>query len=133
MFGGSSGSGSSAGGSGSGSEQKKKTYSEDNTEFYEQQRLDQKDHRQQQDNMMEGMGANVEALNTYAVAIGDELDSQKVLLDEFGNEMQTVQTRMDKVLGGMQHLLKTNNNNVICLIIFLTVVACILLGLVIYT
>ena len=30
--------------------------------------------------MMDGMGANVEALNTYAVAIGDELDDQKMLL-----------------------------------------------------
>ena len=44
-----------------------------------------------------------------AVEIGRELDSQKVLLDEFGNEMDTVQTRMDKVLGGMQKLLKTKS------------------------
>ena len=94
--------------------------------------MDQKEHRKQQDDLMDGMSNNVEALNTYAVAIGDELDEQKILLDEFGNEMATVQTRMDKVMGGMQSLLKTNNNNVICLIIFLTVVAAVLFFLVIY-
>ena len=113
--------------------QKQKQYSKDNTEYYEQQRMDQKEHRQMQDDMMDGMVASTLSLNTYAVAIGDELDEQKVLLDEFGNEMETVQGRMDKVLGGMQKLLKTKNNNVICLIIFLTVVAIILFGLVIYT
>jgi hypothetical protein len=116
-----------------GNEQKRKTYSDDNNEFYDQQKSDQQQYRQQQDDMMDGMGASVEALNTYAVAIGDELDKQKVLLDEFGNEMATVQTRMDKVLGGMQKLLKTSNNSVICLIIFLTIVACVLFFLVIYT
>ena len=113
--------------------QKQKQYSKNNTEYYEQQRMDQKEHRQMQDDIADEMFASTLSLNTYAVAIGDELDEQKVLLDEFGNEMETVQGRMDKVLGGMQKLLKTKNNNVICLIIFLTVVAIILFGLVIYT
>ena len=123
--------GEASGGTTGGSQ--KKSYSEDNTEFYEQQRMDQQEHRKMQDDMMDGMTNNVETLNTYAVAIGDELDEQKILLDEFGNEMQTVQTRMDKVMGGMQKLLKTNNNNVICLIIFLTIVAIVLFFLVVYT
>ena len=38
-----------------------------------------------QDEMMDGMGANVDALNTYAVAIGDELDDQKMLLGKMKN------------------------------------------------
>jgi len=126
LFGNDGGGGFDGGGS------QKKTYSEENKEFYNQQKMDQKEHRKQQDDLMDGMSNNVEALNTYAVAIGDELDEQKILLDEFGNEMATVQTRMDKVMGGMQSLLKTNNNNVICLIIFLTVVAAVLFFLVIY-
>ena len=54
-------------------------------------------------------------------------------LDEFGNEMTTVQSRLDKVTKGMQDLLQTSNNNVICLIIFLTIVACVLFFLVVYT
>ena len=73
------------GGGGGGGEEKKKTYSENNTEFYEQQRQEQDDHRKMQDEMMDGMGANVDALNTYAVAIGDELDDQKMLLGKMKN------------------------------------------------
>ena len=47
--------------------------------------------------------------------------------------MTTVQSRLDKVTKGMQDLLQTSNNNVICLIIFLTIVACVLFFLVVYT
>lgn len=94
-----------------------------NSDFFNSSQQDQRQLRRQQDETMDAMGNSVEQLNEYAVEIGRELDSQKVLLDEFGNEMDTVQTRMDKLLGGMQKLLKTKNNCTICLIIFLTAVA----------
>jgi hypothetical protein len=80
-----------------------------NNEFYQSSQQDQRQLRRQQDETMDAMGSSVETLNEYAVEIGRELDSQKVLLDEFGNEIETVQTRMDKILGGMQKLLKTKS------------------------
>ena len=82
-----------------------------NNEFYKSSQADQRQLRRQQDETMDAMGSSVETLNEYAVEIGRELDSQKVLLDEFGNEIETVQTRMDKVLGGMQKLLKTKSES----------------------
>ena len=62
-----------------------------------------------QDETLDVMTKNVDQLNDYAVAIGTELDEQKVLLDEFGNEMTSVQSRLDHVLGGMQRLLRTKS------------------------
>lgn len=104
-----------------------------NNEFFQSSQQEQRQLRRQQDETMDAMGSSVETLNEYAVEIGRELDSQKVLLDEFGNEIETVQTRMDKFLGGMHKLLKTKNNCTLCLILFLTVVAVVEFCLYVYT
>ena len=81
------------------------------SDYYEHQRQEQKDLYRQQDDTLDAMGNNVQTLNTYANAIGRELEDQARLLDEFGNEVDVAQTRMDKVLGGMQKLLKTKSTS----------------------
>ena len=79
------------------------------------------------------MQRGTQRLGEMAGAINVELEAQGEALDELGNDIDSVNDRMEAVIVKMEELLQTKNRCSLGFIVFLVIVMFILLCLVIWT
>ncbi|XP_078541440.1 syntaxin-10 [Lissotriton helveticus] len=72
-----------------------------NSRYVEDQQAQQQLIMEQQDDQLELVSGSIRVLKNMSGRIGDELDEQAVMLDDFGQEMDNTQSRMDGVLKKM--------------------------------
>jgi len=63
-----------------------------------------------QDETIERIGGSVGVLKNMSSQIGNELDEQAVMLDDFAHEMDTTDTKMDNVMKKMAKVLHMSND-----------------------
>lgn len=81
----------------------------DNASFLEGQAQQQQMLHRQQDEHLEELEHGATRLGHMAVAIGDEIDHQNIMLDEMADDVEMTSGRMDAVLGRMDKMLKTSS------------------------
>ena len=86
-----------------------------------------------QDLKVDEMQRGTQRLGEMADAINIELEAQGEALDELGNDIDTVNDRMEAVIVKMEELLQTKNRCSLGFIVFLVIVMFVLLCLVIWT
>ena len=86
-----------------------------------------------QDLKVDEMQRGTQRLGEMAGAINVELEAQGEALDELGNDIDSVNDRMEAVIVKMEELLQTKNRCSLGFIVFLVIVMFILLCLVIWT
>ncbi|KAG9483089.1 hypothetical protein GDO78_009176 [Eleutherodactylus coqui] len=69
-----------------------------NTQFLDGQVTQQQMIMEQQDEELELVSGSIGVLKNMSQRIGNELDEQAVMLDDFSHELDTAQSRMDNVL-----------------------------------
>ncbi|KAM9325190.1 syntaxin-6 [Gastrophryne carolinensis] len=69
-----------------------------NSQFMEGQVMQQQLIMEQQDEELELVSGSIGVLKNMSQRIGNELDEQAVMLDDFSHELDTTQSRMDNVL-----------------------------------
>ncbi|KAJ1161020.1 hypothetical protein NDU88_001508 [Pleurodeles waltl] len=72
-----------------------------NSRYVEDQQAQQQLIMEQQDDQLELVSGSIRVLKNMSGRIGDELDEQAVMLDDFAQEMDNTQSRMDGVLKKM--------------------------------
>ncbi|KAH1176351.1 hypothetical protein KIL84_021085 [Mauremys mutica] len=72
-----------------------------NSRYIEEQQLHQQLIIDQQDEQLELVSGSIRVLKHMSGRVGDELDEQSLMLEEFGQEMDHTQSRMDGVLKKM--------------------------------
>ncbi|XP_069460407.1 syntaxin-10 [Ambystoma mexicanum] len=72
-----------------------------NSRYVEDQQAQQQLIMDQQDDQLELVSGSIRVLKNMSGRIGDELDEQAVMLDDFAQEMDNTQSRMDGVLKKM--------------------------------
>ncbi|KYN06483.1 Syntaxin-6 [Cyphomyrmex costatus] len=65
----------------------------------------------QQDEQLDMIGETVGTLKTVSRQINSELDEQAVMLDEFGNELETTDSKLDATMKKMAKVLHMSNGN----------------------
>ncbi|XP_067209569.1 syntaxin-6 isoform X2 [Linepithema humile] len=65
----------------------------------------------QQDEQLDMIGESVGTLKTVSRQINSELDEQAVMLDEFGNELETTDSKLDATMKKMAKVLHMSNGN----------------------
>ncbi|XP_036147307.1 syntaxin-6 isoform X2 [Monomorium pharaonis] len=65
----------------------------------------------QQDEQLDMIGETVGTLKTVSRQINNELDEQAVMLDEFGNELETTDSKLDATMKKMAKVLHMSNGN----------------------
>uniref|UniRef100_A0A8C5N292 Syntaxin 10 n=1 Tax=Leptobrachium leishanense TaxID=445787 RepID=A0A8C5N292_9ANUR len=99
-----------------------------NSRYVEEQQAQQQLIMEEQDAELELVSGSIRVLKNMSGRIGDELDEQSVMLDEFSHEMDNTQTRMDTVLkrlAKVSHM--TSDRRQWCVIIGLVVALVIVL------
>ncbi|CAJ0916327.1 unnamed protein product [Ranitomeya imitator] len=99
-----------------------------NSRYVEEQQAQQQLIMDEQDAELELVSGSIRVLKNMSGKIGDELDEQAVMLDEFSYEMDNTQSRMDTVLKRMakvSHM--TSDRRQWCAIITLVVILFIVL------
>lgn len=99
-----------------------------NSRYIEDQQAQQQLIIDEQDAELELVSGSIRVLKNMSGRIGDELDEQAVMLDDFSHEMDNTQTRMDSVLkrlAKVSHM--TSDRRQWCAIVVLVVVLIILL------
>jgi len=82
-----------------------------------------------QDDQLDMIGSSVKVLKDMSHHIGNELDEQSVMLDDFSREMETTETRMDTVMKKISKVLHMSNDRrqwiaiAVLLLIMLIVIA----------
>uniref|UniRef100_UPI00358F8A7C syntaxin-6-like n=1 Tax=Myxine glutinosa TaxID=7769 RepID=UPI00358F8A7C len=76
----------------------------EHSRFIEDQQAQQELIVDQQDNTLEMMSGSIGVLKHMSTQIGQELDEQAVMLDEFSHEMESTQSRLDTTLRKMAKL-----------------------------
>ncbi|XP_049587511.1 syntaxin-6 [Syngnathus scovelli] len=69
-----------------------------NSDFIENQQLQQQLMAEQQDEQLELVSGTIGVLKNMSERIGLELDEQAVMLDDFGQEMDSTHSRLDNVM-----------------------------------
>ncbi|KAB5559138.1 hypothetical protein PHYPO_G00025520 [Pangasianodon hypophthalmus] len=69
-----------------------------NSQFIEEQQTQQQLIAEQQDEQLELVSGTIGVLKNMSERIGQELDEQAVMLDDFGHEMDNTQSRLDNVM-----------------------------------
>ncbi len=64
-----------------------------------------------QDDQLEAMSTSVGNIRDMSYGIGNELDEQAVMLDEFGAEMEHAETKLDATIRKMSKVLRMSNND----------------------
>ncbi|XP_035735557.1 syntaxin-6-like isoform X2 [Vespa mandarinia] len=71
----------------------------------------QNDMMRQQDEQLEIIGESIGTLKTVSKQINSELDEQAIMLDEFGNELETTGFKLDATMKKMAKVLHMSNGN----------------------
>ncbi|XP_059848317.1 syntaxin-6-like [Hypanus sabinus] len=101
-----------------------------NSQYIEEQRAQQRLITDQQDQQLELVSGSIGVLKNMSNQIGDELDEQAVMLDEFSHEMDSTHSRLDstmKKLAKVSHM--TSARRQWCVIIVLLVILVVVLVL----
>nr|XP_023669089.1 syntaxin-6 [Paramormyrops kingsleyae] len=69
-----------------------------NSQFIEEQHTQQQMIAEQQDEQLELVSGSIGVLKNMSQRIGQELDEQAVMLDDFSHEMENTQSRLDNVM-----------------------------------
>ncbi|KAI5626534.1 syntaxin-6, partial [Silurus asotus] len=69
-----------------------------NSQFIEEQQTQQQLMAEQQDEQLELVSGTIGVLKNMSERIGQELDEQAVMLDDFSHEMDSTQSRLDNVM-----------------------------------
>ncbi|KAI2650434.1 Syntaxin-6 [Labeo rohita] len=69
-----------------------------NSQFIEEQQTQQQLIAEQQDEQLELVSGTIGVLKNMSQRIGQELDEQAVMLDDFSHEMDSTQSRLDNVM-----------------------------------
>ncbi|XP_051980416.1 syntaxin-6 isoform X2 [Xyrauchen texanus] len=69
-----------------------------NSQFIEEQQTQQQVIAEQQDEQLELVSGTIGVLKNMSQRIGQELDEQAVMLDDFSHEMDSTQSRLDNVM-----------------------------------
>uniref|UniRef100_UPI00398EF763 syntaxin-6-like isoform X2 n=1 Tax=Pristiophorus japonicus TaxID=55135 RepID=UPI00398EF763 len=99
-----------------------------NSQYIEEQRVQQRLIVEQQDDQLELVSGSIGVLKNMSGRIGDELDEQAVMLDEFSHEMDNTQSRLDstlKKLAKVSHM--TSARRQWCVIVVLLVILVVVL------
>nr|XP_005994382.1 PREDICTED: syntaxin-10 isoform X2 [Latimeria chalumnae] len=72
-----------------------------NSRYIEDQQAQQQLIMDQQDEQLELVSGSIGVLKNISGRIGEELDEQAIMLDDFGHEMDNTQSRMDGILKKM--------------------------------
>ena len=89
--------------------------------------------RRQQDEHLGDLEDSVGRLGVMATSINVEIEEQNRMLDEFDDDLEKAQGRMETVLVKMDKMLKTKNRCQTCTILWLIVIVIVLFFLVAYT
>ncbi|XP_072104341.1 syntaxin-6-like isoform X2 [Mobula birostris] len=99
-----------------------------NSQYIEEQQVQQRLIADQQDQQLELVSGSIGVLKNMSNKIGDELDEQAVMLDEFSHEMDSTHSRLDttlKKLANVSHM--TSARRQWCVIIVLLVILVVVL------
>jgi len=66
---------------------------------------------QSQDEQLDVLSDSIGTLKTVSRQIGVEIDEQAVMLDEFGNELETTDSKLDATMRKMGKVLQLSNND----------------------
>ncbi|XP_065197854.1 syntaxin-6-like [Sycon ciliatum] len=95
---------------------------DDNQEFIESHQQQQQVEMERQDEQLEMVGQSVKVLRNMGEQIGGELETQNQMLDEFGDEIDQTQSKLDSTLMRMEKVLRlTNDKRQMCVIFALLV------------
>jgi len=107
---------------------------DDNSSSYAQDARQRQDvMRREQDDHLEDLGMSVGRLGEMATSINVEIEEQNKMLDVFDEDLEKAQGRMETVLTKMDKMLKTKNRCQTCTILWLVVIVIVLFILVAYT
>ncbi|XP_017763736.1 PREDICTED: syntaxin-6-like [Eufriesea mexicana] len=70
----------------------------------------QNDMMRQQDEQLDMIGESIGTLKTVSRQINTELDEQAVMLDEFGNELEVTDSKLDATMKKMAKVLHMSND-----------------------
>ncbi|CAH1785434.1 unnamed protein product [Owenia fusiformis] len=84
--------------------------SNSNSRFIEDTQQQQQMLIRSQDDQIDQMGASVTVLKNVSHHIGNELDDQALMLDDFSHEMDNTDSRMDSVMKKMAKVLHMSND-----------------------
>ncbi|KYN26692.1 Syntaxin-6, partial [Trachymyrmex cornetzi] len=82
-----------------------------NRQFLSDTMQQQNSMMRQQDEQLDMIGETVGTLKTVSRQINSELDEQAVMLDEFGNELETTDSKLDATMKKMAKVLHMSNGN----------------------
>ncbi|XP_074835843.1 syntaxin-10 [Carettochelys insculpta] len=102
-----------------------------NSHYIEEQQLHQQLILDQQDEQLELVSGSIRVLKHMSGRVGDELDEQSLMLEEFAQEMDNTQSHMDGVLKKMAKLSHMTSDRrqwcAICVLLVVLVVVLVLL------
>ncbi|XP_017885183.1 syntaxin-6 isoform X2 [Ceratina calcarata] len=81
-----------------------------NRQFLSDTLQQQNDMMRQQDEQLDMMGESIGTLKTVSRQINNELDEQAVMLDEFGNELEVTDSKLDATMKKMAKVLHMSND-----------------------
>ncbi|CAD1477229.1 unnamed protein product, partial [Heterotrigona itama] len=82
-----------------------------NRQFLNDTLQQQNDMIRQQDEQLDMIGESIGTLKTVSRQINTELDEQAVMLDEFGNELEVTDSKLDATMKKMAKVLHMSNGN----------------------
>ncbi|XP_066962965.1 syntaxin-6 isoform X3 [Macrobrachium rosenbergii] len=81
-----------------------------NSEFIERTLAQQQIIMNQQDDQLDQIASSMGTLKTMSRQIGQEVDEQAVMLDDFGHEMETTQSKMETTLSKMAKVMHLSSD-----------------------
>ncbi|KAL5484678.1 hypothetical protein EMCRGX_G021218 [Ephydatia muelleri] len=98
-----------------------------NQDFIDQQRRQQQAMLTQQDQSIDEVGSHVQTLKQIGEAIGDELDEQAVVLEEFDREMEQTESRIQALTKRVNKAIAKSSDKcqiicIICLVLSLVLI-----------
>ncbi|XP_064085870.1 syntaxin-6-like isoform X1 [Macrobrachium nipponense] len=81
-----------------------------NSEFIERTLAQQQIIMNQQDDQLDHIASSMGTLKTMSRQIGQEVDEQAVMLDDFGHEMETTQSKMETTLSKMAKVMHLSSD-----------------------
>ncbi|XP_015609248.1 syntaxin-6 isoform X1 [Cephus cinctus] len=82
-----------------------------NRQFLDDTLLQQNSMMHQQDEQLDMIGESIGTLKTVSRQINSELDEQAVMLDDFGNELEVTDSKLDATMKKMAKVLHMSNGN----------------------
>lgn len=101
-----------------------------NQEFIEQERHQQQMQIARQDEQLDRVGASVHTLKKMGEAIGDELDEQQIMLEDFDREVEQTDSRMRSLTTRVNKAIRKSNDK--CQIITIVVLVVVLIVVVVF-